>query len=608
MDLKTILKKLDYLYIKILVYQKEILVICLIGICFFLKSLCKELYFINSVNNKNTKIQFVYEKSYKNAFIFEKTDKKKVYLNKKTEELLKKKYPKLTKEIEEGEIYYVLICFLPMMLLTDLRRITHGSARFATMKDLVPTEKNSTEINLLEKEGVILGKFKGKFLVDNSNTHTLILAPTGAGKGVGIVMPTLVQTWSKGSAVVADLKGENYEFTADERRKRFDNKCFVLDFSDFNSCRYNPLSIIKKGSKDEVNNAKMVAEIIIKASSGDSSSKDPFWDNTAIAILSGVILYCLYSEKKGEINMGHIIKFIYQDKMLENVQKLKNTFTISENEVLQIAEYYEEDIDLLKQRKHPFIDRGFNTILSKTDKMLDSILTTIQTAIAVFEITTVKKVTSTSDFKLTDFTMYKTPITLFLRVTPQDVTIMQPLLNILITQLTQQLLPKKDRENKVYENINRVLFLIDEFPAFGKIKQLEDTLTYVRSYKLKYMLIAQEAKQIYKIYGKLTSFIGNCKTKVFFNITDYDEAENISKLCGKQTIRNKRSAFLSKNQQDGYMARELLTPDEVLTFKDKRSIIHVGGKPVIKGDKFFYFMNKKFRKKMRKVKTSQDKL
>ena len=100
MDLKTILKKLDYLYIKILVYQKEILVICLIGICFFLKSLCKELYFINSVNNKNTKIQFVYEKSYKNAFIFEKTDKKKVYLNKKTEELLKKKYPKLTKEIE----------------------------------------------------------------------------------------------------------------------------------------------------------------------------------------------------------------------------------------------------------------------------------------------------------------------------------------------------------------------------------------------------------------------------------------------------------------------------------------------------------------------------
>ena len=369
MDSKTILKKLDYLYIKILVYQKEILVICLIGICFFLKSLCKELYFINSVNNKNTKIQFVYEKSYKNAFIFEKTDKKKVYLNKKTEELLKKKYPKLTKEIEEGEIYYVLICFLPMMLLTDLRRITHGSARFATMKDLVPTEKNSTEINLLEKEGVILGKFKGKFLVDNSNTHTLILAPTGAGKGVGIVMPTLVQTWSKGSAVVADLKGENYEFTADERRKRFDNKCFVLDFSDFNSCRYNPLSIIKKGSKDEVNNAKMVAEIIIKASSGDSSSKDPFWDNTAIAILSGVILYCLYSEKKGEINMGHIIKFIYQDKMLENVQKLKNTFTISENEVLQIAEYYEEDIDLLKQRKHPFIDRGFNTILSKTDKI-----------------------------------------------------------------------------------------------------------------------------------------------------------------------------------------------------------------------------------------------
>ena len=95
---------------------------------------------------------------------------------------------------------------------------------------------------------------------------------------------------------------------------------------------------------------------------------------------------------------------------------------------------------------------------------------------------------------------------------------------------------------------------------------------------------------------------------MFFNITDYDEAENISKLCGKQTIRNKRSAFLSKNQQDGYMARELLTPDEVLTFKDKRSIIHVGGKPVIKGDKFFYFMNKKFRKKMRKVKTSQDKL
>jgi type IV secretion system protein VirD4 len=88
----------------------------------------------------------------------------------------------------------------------------HRSARWAVEKDIRQT-------GLLEaKSGVYAGGWSGTagagghYLRHDGPEHILAFAPTRSGKGVGLVIPTLL-AWEE-SAVVYDIKGENWAKTA----------------------------------------------------------------------------------------------------------------------------------------------------------------------------------------------------------------------------------------------------------------------------------------------------------------------------------------------------------------------------------------------------------
>ena len=66
-------------------------------------------------------------------------------------------------------------------------------------------------------DGIFLGKDEyGRFLVDNTPGHAMMVARSGGGKGVAVVIPSLI-TW-KGSTLVNDIKGENWLYTAAYRK------------------------------------------------------------------------------------------------------------------------------------------------------------------------------------------------------------------------------------------------------------------------------------------------------------------------------------------------------------------------------------------------------
>src|SRR3546814_13648560 len=81
--------------------------------------------------------------------------------------------------------------------------------------------------------------------------HVLLEAPTGSGKGVGIVIPNLLQ-WPD-SVVVLDIKHENYEITAGFRRKG-GQKVVLFNPTDREgrTARYNPLSYINRADPIQV--------------------------------------------------------------------------------------------------------------------------------------------------------------------------------------------------------------------------------------------------------------------------------------------------------------------------------------------------------------------
>ena len=88
---------------------------------------------------------------------------------------------------------------------------TYGSARWATR-----TRRFATP-DLLGPDGVVLGRLAGHYLRHDGPEHVLCFAPTRSGKGVGLVVPTLL-TWP-GAAIVHDIKGENWQLTAGLRSR-----------------------------------------------------------------------------------------------------------------------------------------------------------------------------------------------------------------------------------------------------------------------------------------------------------------------------------------------------------------------------------------------------
>jgi type IV secretion system protein VirD4 len=82
---------------------------------------------------------------------------------------------------------------------------TYGSARWATKKEV-------RAVGLLNPDGVVLGRFARDYLRHDGPEHVLCFAPTRSGKGVGLVVPTFL-TWP-GTAIVHDIKGENWQLTA----------------------------------------------------------------------------------------------------------------------------------------------------------------------------------------------------------------------------------------------------------------------------------------------------------------------------------------------------------------------------------------------------------
>jgi type IV secretion system protein VirD4 len=54
----------------------------------------------------------------------------------------------------------------------------------------------------------VLGRHGGAYLRHDGPEHVLCFAPTRPGKGVGLVVPSLL-TWP-GSAIVHDIEGENW--------------------------------------------------------------------------------------------------------------------------------------------------------------------------------------------------------------------------------------------------------------------------------------------------------------------------------------------------------------------------------------------------------------
>lgn len=177
-------------------------------------------------------------------------------------------------------------------------------AAFSTYVKWLGSESRKTnDNNLLSGDGVFLGYLDdGTYLRDNAKTHTLLIAPTRSGKGVGHIIPTLL-TW-KGSTVVTDVKGENWELTSGYRKSQLGNDVFMFKPMAANSCHYNPLGEIRIGTSHEMGDLQLVTKILVDPTGKGSEGENAHWVDNAWQLLQGVVLHLLYQKKYHNFRIG----------------------------------------------------------------------------------------------------------------------------------------------------------------------------------------------------------------------------------------------------------------------------------------------------------------
>ncbi|MFG1314610.1 conjugal transfer protein TraG [Xanthobacter autotrophicus] len=444
---------------------------------------------------------------------------------------------------------------------------TYGSARWAEPPDIKAA-------GLLGPDGVVLGKLGRDYLRHDGPEHVLCFAPTRSGKGVGLVVPTLL-TWP-GSAIVHDIKGENWQLTAGFRARH--GKVVLFDPTNPESSPYNPLLEIRRGDF-EVRDVQNVADVLVDPEG--SLDRRNHWEKTSHSLLVGAILHVLYAGD--DKTLSGVASFLSDPRrpIEATLRAMMTTRHLGEN------------------GPHPVVASTARELLNKSDNERSGVLSTAMSFLGLYRDPVVAQVTRRCDWRIADLIADEQPVSLFLVVPPSDISRTKPLIRLVLNQIGRRLtedLHARDRRH-------RVLMMLDEFPALGRLDFFESALAFMAGYKIKAFLIAQSLNQIEKAYGANNSILDNCHVRVSFAANDERTAKRISDSLGTATemraMRNYAGHRLSPwlghlmvSRQE--TARPLLTPGEVMQLPPADEIVMVAGTPPIKASKARYYEDRRF--------------
>ena len=494
----------------------------------------------------------------------------------------------------------------------------HGSARWANVKDIQaarllplrqPFFKRLTSKKIPKNDYVYVGAWqdkKGKthYLKHNGLEHVLCYAPTRSGKGVGLVIPTLL-SWGH-SAVITDLKGELWSVTAGWRRVHAGNKVIRFDpASPKGSACWNPLDEIRMHDGLEVGDVQNLATLIVDP---DGKGLRDHWQKTSQALLVGVILHVLYqSGNEGAEGTEATLPLV--DSMLSDPER-------------DIGELWMEMATYphVNGQNHPVVGASARDMLDRPSEEAGSVLSTAKSYLSLYRDPLVAKNISRSDFAIRDLMHNASPVSLYIVTQPNDKTRLRPLVRIMMNMIVRTLADRLDfKDGQPVANYkHRLLLMLDEFPSLGKLEIFQESLAFIAGYGIKAYLICQDINQLKSRetgYGHDEAITSNCHIQNAFPPNRIETAEHLSKLTGQTTVIKEQ--ITTSGRRVGVMhgnvtrtmqetQRPLLTPDECLRMtspekdaggkitKPGDMIIYVAGYPAIYGKQPLYFQDSVF--------------
>jgi len=494
----------------------------------------------------------------------------------------------------------------------------HGSARWANRNDietagLLPKPR-SLFASIIGKPkakntGVYVGAWLDKkgqqhYLKHNGAEHVLCYAPTRSGKGVGLVVPTLL-SWTE-SSVITDLKGELWALTSGWRQQYAKNKVIRFEPTATSGCiRWNPLDEIRLETEYEVGDVQNLATLIVDP---DGRGLESHWQKTSQALLVGVILHALYKAKYGRNQPAATLPRI--DMMLSDPER-------------DIRKLWDEMITFshTNGQNHPVVGSAARDMKDRPEEEAGSVLSTAKSYLSLYRDPVVAKNISASEFKIKDLMNYASPVSLYIITTANDKARLRPLVRVLVNMIVRLLADKVefvDGQPKAHYK-HRLLLMLDEFPSLGRLEIFQESLAFIAGYGIKAYLICQDINQLKSRetgYGNDETITSNCHVQTAFPPNRIETADHLSKLTGQTTVikeqittsGHRTSALMgnvSRTMQE--VQRPLLTPDECMRMpgpqkngeglidKPGDMVIYVAGYPAVYGVQPLYFKDRVFK-------------
>lgn len=471
----------------------------------------------------------------------------------------------------------LILWFVALYFLTKKKKqAMHGDARFAHASDLRKQKMLSPADN-----GILVGKFKGELVRLPGQQFVILAAPTRSGKGVGVVIPNLLDYQE--SIVVLDIKQENFDLTSGWRKSQGQEIYLFNPFAeDRRTHRWNPLSYVSKDPAFRVSDLMSIATMLYP----DGSDDQKFWVSQA---RNAFMAFSLYLCEKWEFDEKNGLP-----AMLRSKPTLGMIYRLSSGDGTDLRELY------TTLSKQPFLSANaqsaFANMLSQAAETFASILGTFKEPLNAWINPVLDAATSEDDFLLTD--VRKKKMTIYIGIQPNKLSESRLIVNLFFSQLINlntKELPQNNKELK-----HQCLLLMDEFTSIGKVEIIASAVSYMAGYNIRLLPIIQSMAQLDATYGKDVSrtVITNHALQIVFAPREQQDANDYSDMLGYTTVRRENITKSKKGDVSTSHSEEkraLMLPQELKAMgTDKEVFLYEGIPHPVLCEKIRYYEDKYF--------------
>ncbi|MGD0461651.1 MAG: type IV secretory system conjugative DNA transfer family protein [Tepidisphaeraceae bacterium] len=489
--------------------------------------------------------------------------------------------PDIPNTLNEGYAFIGGAFVLATLALVAARQLRRHIPVREIGKDRWASKRDMKRAGLLTGNGTVLGQAFGRYLTYDGPEHQLVSGASRSGKGVGHVIPTLLN-WN-GSILAYDVKNELWDVTAGLRSKR--GYCLFFNPTRPDSARFNPLFEIRKGD-NEVRDTQNIVEMLVNPT-GAKHTMD-IWDQQACQFLVALILHVLYAEPGPYKNLATV-----RARLLDFKRTVQAMVTTPHrfNPQTGVPEV------------HPEVALVANELRRQPAKFQSSVCGTAAGYLTLWGDNIIARNTATSDFRLSDLVCADRPMTLYLQPPPSDAPRLRPLVRLVINQACRALMEYLDRDNSGRPKNHRLLLSLDEFPTLGRLDFFTMNLRQMAGYGIKAHLIVQSFNDIIEQYGMNNTILDNCHILATFAAADTVTCQRISQMVG--TVTEYRESYSEPGRNLGARTishsehvRPLLSPGDIRELPVDDQLLFVTGYKPMRVKKVRYYNEATFMKRV----------